>query len=54
VTGVTGAAAVPLPSSSLNNPGEIDEGLDEASNDEEEESTDDTDDGDSSEDSIFG
>jgi hypothetical protein len=58
VTGVTGAAAVPLPSSSLNNPEEMDEGLDEASNDEEEESgeesTDDTDDGDSSEDSIFG
>jgi len=53
VTGVTGAA-VPLPSSSLNNPGEIDEGPDEASNDEEEESTDDTDDVDSSEDSIFG
>ena len=54
VTGVAGAAAVPIPSSSLNNPGEIDEGPDEASNDEEEESTDDTDDVDSSEDSIFG
>jgi hypothetical protein len=58
VTGVTGAAAVPLSSLSLNNAEEIDEGPDEASNDEEEESgeesTDDTDDGDSSEDSIFG
>jgi hypothetical protein len=58
VTGVTGAAAVPLPSLSLNDAEEIDEGPDEASNDEEEESgeesTDDTGDGDSSEDSIFG
>jgi hypothetical protein len=56
VTGVTGAAAVPLPSLSLNNAEEIDEGPDEASNDEEEESGEDdgTDDGDSSEDSIFG
>jgi hypothetical protein len=58
VTGVTGAAAVPLPSSSLNDAEEIDEGPDEGRNDEEEESgeeiTDDTGDGDSSEDSIFG
>ena len=58
VTGVTGAAAVPLPSLSLNDAEEIDEGPDEASNDEEEESgeesTDGTGDGDSSEDSIFG
>jgi len=58
VTGVTGVAAVPLPSLSLNNAEEIDEGSDEVSNDEEEESgeesTDDTDDGDSSEDSLFG
>ncbi|HZA62665.1 MAG TPA: hypothetical protein VE573_07325 [Nitrososphaeraceae archaeon] len=58
VTGVTGAAAVPSPSLTLNNAEEIDEGPDEASNDEEEESgeesTDDSDDGDSSEDSIFG
>ena len=57
VTGVTGAAA-PLPSLSLNNAEEMDEGPDEASNDEEEESgeesTDDIGDGDSSEDSIFG
>jgi hypothetical protein len=58
VTGVTGAAAVPLPSLSLNDAEEIDEGPDEASNGEEEESgeesTGDTGDGDSSEDSIFG
>lgn len=57
VTGVTGAAVL-LPSSSLNDAEEIDEGPDEASNDVEEESgeesTDDTGDDDSSEDSIFG